>query len=202
MSDFAKTIEAKSDQLNSDDLISGPITIKITAVKINLNSEQQPVSISYEGDNNKPWKPSKSMRRALVMKWGDDEANFIGRSITLFRDPTITYGGEAVGGISISHMSDIQNEDRFLLTSRRGAKKAMKIERLKVKTPEEKAEDSKNRASVWVSQSKLEIKELDTAEKIQEWKTKNDKAMKSLEKYNDLSCELEDFISVSIEGLK
>jgi len=66
--DFAKTIEAKSDQLNSDDLIAGPITVTITDVKINLNTDQQPVSISFTGDNGKPWKPSKSMRRALMLK--------------------------------------------------------------------------------------------------------------------------------------
>jgi len=37
---WSLTIKAKSDQINSDDLISGPITIKITSVKINVKDQQ------------------------------------------------------------------------------------------------------------------------------------------------------------------
>jgi hypothetical protein len=195
---FAKTIEAKSDQLNSDDLMAGPITVTITDVKVNENTDQQPVSISFTGDNGKPWKPSKSMRRALMLKWGSDEKAFIGRSLTLFRDPTIRWAGQEVGGVSISHMTDMADDSRFLLTSSRGQKKAMKIERLKMKSAEEQAEERKNRASTWVSQSKLEIKELDSAEAIEKWKTDNTPAMESLGKYEDLLSELADFINASI----
>jgi hypothetical protein len=66
---LAETIIPKSDQLNADDLITGTITVKITAVK-GSNEPQQPVSIHYEGDNGKPYKPCKSMRRILVSAWG------------------------------------------------------------------------------------------------------------------------------------
>lgn len=202
MSDFGKTIEAKSDQLNSDDLIAGPITVKITEVKINLSAEQQPVSIHFVGDNNKPWKPSKSMRRVLVLKWGDDEANFIGRHLTLYRDATVTYGGKAVGGVSISHMSDMSDDSRFLLTSSRGQKKPIKVEHLKIKTPEEQAQEKKNRASAWVSQSKLEISELDSLEAIDKWLKDNDAAIKSLSKYKDLLTELIEYRDNCINDFK
>lgn len=205
MSKMSQTIQAKSDQLNSDDLISGPITITITAVNINVNTEQQPVSISFTGDNNKPWKPSKSMRRVLVLKWGDDEDKYIGRHLTLFRDPTIKFGGEAVGGIIISHMSNMDNADRFLLTSSRGAKKPLKVEHLLIKTPEQMAEDKLNRAKTWVSQSKLEISELDSAEAIKEWEDKNVAAIKSLSKYEEIHSEFIGFIGfikISISGTK
>ncbi len=199
MSDFAKTIEAKSDQLNAIDLISGPITVKITDVKVNLSAEQQPVSISFAGDNGKPWKPSKTMRRVLIIKWGDDETKFIGRHITLYRDSTVTWAGDAVGGVAISHMSDIGNEDRFLLTSSRGKNKQVRIERIKIKTPEEQAEDRKNKASAWLSQSKLEISELDSADLIDRWGSDNAAKIASLSKYDDLISELTEFI-VSSKG--
>lgn len=202
MSDFGKTIVAKSDQLNSDDLITGPITVKITEIKVNLNNEQQPVAISFTGDNNKPWKPSKSMRRALILKWGDDETKFIGRSITLFRDPTVKYAGKAVGGIVISHMSDIENEERFLLTSSRGQKKPIKIDRIKVKTAEELAQDKLNFANTWVSQSKLEISELDSVEAIKKWQDEKAPAIKSLSKYKDLILELTNYITDCISDFE
>jgi len=193
-SDFAKTTEAKSDQLNSEDLLGGPITVQITAVKVNLKEDQQPVSVSYKGDNNKPWKPSKTMRKVLMMKWGDDEALFVGRHLTLFRDPTITWAGQAVGGVSISHMSDMQNDDRFMLASSRGQKKALKIEHLKTKTAEEVAQEKRNRASTWVSQSKLEISELNSSKEINKWMADKGQVIESLSKYDDLRSDLNDHI--------
>jgi len=201
-SDFAKTIEAKSDQLNSDDLMAGPITVTITDVKVNTETDQQPVAISFTGDNGKPWKPSKSMRRALILKWGSDEKVFIGRSLTLFRDPTIRWAGQEVGGVSISHMTDMSDDTRFLLTSSRGQKKAMKIEHLKVKTPEEIAAEKMSRASVWVSQSKLEIRELTTVKQVQKWRVDKSDVINSLDKYNDLSCELAEIIECRINELE
>jgi len=196
---FAKTIVAKSDQLNSDDLMTGPITVTITS------TDQQPVSISFTGDHGKPWKPSKSMRRVLVLKWGDDEAKFIGRHLTLFRDPTIKWAGQEYGGVSISHMSDMADDSRFMLTSSRGQKKAMKVDHLKMKTPEEIAEEKLNRASTWVSQSKTEIGEFDSVERIEEWQEKNAPTMEALSKYEDLISDLTEFIKVikvSIDGLE
>ena len=62
--DLSQTIIPKSDQLNADDLIAGPRTIRITAVS--TGNAEQPVVINYEGDNGRPYKPSKSMRRILV----------------------------------------------------------------------------------------------------------------------------------------
>ena len=69
MMDISDTIIAKSDQLNASDLIGGPITVTITGVK-RFDSAEQPIAISYEGDNGKPFKPCKSVRRLLVGMWG------------------------------------------------------------------------------------------------------------------------------------
>ncbi len=48
MNDMTQVIQPKSDQINADDLIAGPITVKITDVKIQGGTEQ-PVSIHIEG---------------------------------------------------------------------------------------------------------------------------------------------------------
>lgn len=128
--DLRNTIIPKSDQLNSDGLIAGPITIKIRDIKI-IDSETQPVSIYFDGDNNKPYKPSKGMRRVLVGIWGADAKAFIGRSLTLYRDEKVKFGGLEVGGIRISHASHINEPVRVLETVSRGKRMPITIDVLK-----------------------------------------------------------------------
>lgn len=125
MIDMSATIKSKSDQINADDLIGGPRTITITGVK--LVAEDQPVAISFAGDDNKPYKPCKSMRRVLVRAWGADGAKYVGRSLTLYLDETVKFGGAAVGGIRISEMSHISSSVVMALTATRGTKKAFTV---------------------------------------------------------------------------
>lgn len=121
MTNLSSTIIAKSDQLNSDDLIGRSQTIKI--VRVSLLAGEQPISIDYEGGEGKPWKPCKSMRRVLVQIWGSDGNAYIGRSLTLYRDEKVTFGGAAVGGIRISHMSDIAEQITMSLTAAKAVKR-------------------------------------------------------------------------------
>lgn len=125
--DLSKTIIPKSDQLNADDLISGSKTIKIRDVK-GGSDDAQPVSIYFYGDNNKPFKPCKSMRRVLVQLWGADGLQFIGKRMTLFRDDTVKWAGVDVGGIRISHVSHISSATRVLLTTARNKRTPMTID--------------------------------------------------------------------------
>lgn len=127
--DMKQTIVPKSDQLNTDDLLSGPITIKITAVTVR-GGQEQPVSISYEGDNGKPYKPCKSMCRVLVAAWGADSSLYVGRSLTLYCDPKVKWGGMEVGGIRISHMSNISDTMTMALTVTRANKKPFIVQPL------------------------------------------------------------------------
>lgn len=122
MKDMSAVIQPKSDQTNADDFVAGPRTIRITEVRIAPGTEQ-PVSIYFEGDNGKPWKVCKSMSRVLVMAWGKDANNYVGRSVTLYRDPSVKWAGEAVGGIRISHLSHIEKSFTMALTATRGSRK-------------------------------------------------------------------------------
>lgn len=125
MTDMAPTIVPKSDQLNCDSLIAGPLTIKVT--KVSILAGDQPVAVHYEGDEGKPYKPCKSMRRVMVMLWGGDASAFVGRRMTLYRDEDVKFGGDAVGGIRISHMSHIDREAMLALTVTRGKRKPYKV---------------------------------------------------------------------------
>jgi len=129
MIDMKPTVVPKSDQLNSDDFIAGSTrTIKITGVRV--VSKDQPVAISYEGDKGKPYKPCVSMTRVMIMIWGDDGEKYIGQSMTLYSDPSVTWAGKAVGGIRISHMTGITEKRVMQLTATKGNKKPYSVEPL------------------------------------------------------------------------
>ena len=130
MVDMSKTIIAKSDQLNADDLIGRSLTIRVSG--ISLLAGEQPVGISYEGDEGKPYRPCKSMRRVLVGVWGNDGNAYVGRSMTLFRDDKVVFGGAEVGGTRISHMSDIDKPVTMSLTATKKSKKPFTVQPLAV----------------------------------------------------------------------
>ena len=141
MNDMTGAIVPKSDQLNADDLIGRELTIKITGVAIK-GGQEQPVSIHFEGDDGKPYKPCKSMSRILVSAWGPDSSKYVGRSMTLYRDPKVKWAGMDVGGIRISHMSDIADDLTMALTVTRANKKPFTVRPLRAASGA-KAKESK-----------------------------------------------------------
>ena len=118
---MSDVIVPKSDQINADDLIGRDMTITIRDVQIR-GGQEQPVSIFFEG-SEKAFRPCKSMSRVLVAAWGADAKQYLGRSLTLYRDPTVKWGGLDVGGIRISHMSHIEKPMTMALTATKGSRK-------------------------------------------------------------------------------
>lgn len=115
--DMTKTIAPKSTQLNADDLI-GSRSLTITITKVDSGpSLDQPVALHHNG--GLPYLPCKSMRRVLVHCWGKDASVYVGRSLTLYRDEKVRFGGAEVGGIRISHLSDIDGPQTMSLTATR-----------------------------------------------------------------------------------
>lgn len=141
MIDMRKTIIPKSDQLNADDLIDSTLTIRVTKVS-SSSTPDQPISISFEGDNGKPYKPCKSMRRVLVKVWGSDGAGYVGRQMTLFRDDKVLFGGVAVGGIRISHMSHLDAPMTMALTAAKASRKPYTVKPLVVSDAAPRAQPS------------------------------------------------------------
>ena len=144
MTDLSKTVSARSDQQNADDYIPGPRTITITGVSADPSSREQPIKISFEGDEGKPWKPCLTMRRLLISLWGSDGNQYIGRSLTLYRDPETLWGGLKVGGIRVSHASHIEKQITIALTATRGNKKPITVKKLEIqKVAETQRQDTK-----------------------------------------------------------
>lgn len=142
MVDLSKTIIAKSDQLNADDLLGGAITVTIEDVK--QGNPDQPIAVFYQGCNGKPWYPCKSMRRVLVAVWGNDGKGYVGKSCTLHRDPEVKFGGIKVGGIRISHMSGLDKDMALGLQVTRGSKKLYTVRPLRVEQQRKKEQPAQS----------------------------------------------------------
>ena len=118
ITDMSEVIVPRSDQISADDFIAGPKTYTIEGVMITPGTEQ-PVNIKLAGEP-RAWRPCKSMSRVLVAAWGPDAKAYAGRSVTLYRDPKVKWGGMEVGGIRISHMSHIERDMMLQLTAAKG----------------------------------------------------------------------------------
>jgi hypothetical protein len=122
---MARTIVAKSDQLNADDLVGGPIVVKIEGITV-TEAPQQPVTIRLSG-GFRPWRPCKTECRVLVYGWGEEGDSYIGRTIELVRDDSVRWAGERVGGIRLRAMSDIETPIEVSLGTSKGKKAPRKV---------------------------------------------------------------------------
>jgi len=129
VTDLRSTIVPKSDQLNSEQLLGGSMTVTVTEVRVSA-SDEQPVVVHYEGENGRPFKPCKTMRKLMVFAWGEDGRQWAGQSMTLYNDPSVKFGGMDVGGIRISHMTGIEKDIEVSLTATKGKKTLHRIRRL------------------------------------------------------------------------
>lgn len=176
MVDMSRFVEAKSDQLNADDLIGAPRTI--TVARVTGNDGDQPVSIHYEGDNGKPFKPCKTIRRILLAVWGRNAADYVGRSMTLYRDDSVTFGGLNVGGIRISHMSHIEKEMLVVVMKTKGKKAGIKIQPLQMK--QERQADP-NAAANWANEHMAQLGRIDSLDDLNAYIDKHAKTVAKLE---------------------
>jgi hypothetical protein len=148
MSDMMSTVIPKSDQLNADDLIGGKtLTITITAAHVAAGTEQ-PCTLNYQGDNGKPYKPCKSMRRVLIEIWGKDSKQYVGKSMTLYCDQKVKFGGVEVGGIRISHMSHMSAPRTLALTATKANKKPFVVKPLEGNTAPPAQQQTPTRATI------------------------------------------------------
>jgi len=134
MSDVSFAIEAKSDQLNTLDIVGVEPILKITSVTVKDPGSEQPIWVHFEGDHGKPWKPSKGMLRMLVEAWRRDSSNWIGKYVQVYVDPEVKWAGKPVGGIRIRALSDIPDRGMtFIVAENRATRKPTHIPMLTVK---------------------------------------------------------------------
>lgn len=133
--DLTESIAPRSDQVNADDLIAGPATYTVREV-INGKAEQPFDFLLVE--TNRAYRPSKTMRRVIVHAWGPDASKYAGRRLTLYREPSIRFGGQVTGGIRISHMSHIDGVQEVLAQVTRGKREKFTVHPLPEPTNDER----------------------------------------------------------------
>ena len=72
----------------------------------------------------------ETIRGVLAAAWGKDASTSVGRRMTLYRDPEITFGRDKVGGIRISRLSHIDKRLTLALTVPRGKRPPFVVEPL------------------------------------------------------------------------
>ncbi len=126
--DLSRTIKSKADQLNVDDLVTGPITVQVEGVKL-TNDPQQPVHIYYYGCENRPFKPCLTVRRVLIALWGADGNQWANKWLNLYVDASVSFGKQKnIGGIRVDAVSHIPSSATIALTVRRGVKQHFTIQ--------------------------------------------------------------------------
>lgn len=129
MMDMSETLAPNSEQVNAEDLLAGPVVVTITGVE--RGNKEQPVFVHLAEFPNRTYRPGKTMRRLMVSAWGPNTATYAGRRMQIYCDPTIKFGKDTVGGIRISHMSDLGESHTVNLTVSRGRRAPFVVQPLR-----------------------------------------------------------------------
>ncbi len=178
MNDMSSVIVPKSDQINADSLIAGPMTVTIREVLIR-GGQEQPVSILLEG-TDLAFRPCKSMSRVLVQAWGPDARAYVGRSLTLYRDPSVKWGGLEVGGIRISHMSDIDSKMVLQLTATKGQRKPHVVMPLVDAPSKQTGANTEDPAQKWANAYLSKVSAAATADELNDFANAKAKKLEEL----------------------
>lgn len=132
---LSQALIARSDQLNADDLISGPRTFTIKEVR--RGDADQPVAIVLaEFPDKRPFKPSKTVLRLLAYAWGEETDDWPENPrLTLYRDEKVKWAGVEIGGIRVSHMSHIDKPLKVALAESKGKKSLWRVDPLPEDAP-------------------------------------------------------------------
>lgn len=164
MTDIGDTLAPKSDQLDAVDLLGAPPRVfTITQVDVSDNPHaEQPVTV-HLAEFPRVWRPNLSMRRVLSFCWGVRSAAYIGRRVELYCDERVVYGGNVVGGIRISRLSDITERRTVPLLVAKGRGGSWTVDPLPDAAP---AEPSPAELAAQVAAG---IEAAATADEVREW---------------------------------
>ena len=111
-------VRKNTDQLNYEDFLGGATRV-VTITKVDKGRKEAQYDISIEGDA-RYWRPPATVLKLLVLAYGEDDSNWIGKRAQLFGDPDVKMKGVKVGGIRVSHLSHLDGPLTESLTVTRG----------------------------------------------------------------------------------
>jgi len=122
------TAPPRSDQWNAEDFTGGPRTFTIAGVKPGKAEQKYDIEL-VEGEG-RVWRPPLTVLRLLISAWTDEAATWVGKRVTLYLDPSVRFGGSAVGGIRVSHLSGITKPLTVSLSVSRGKREPYTVQPL------------------------------------------------------------------------
>ncbi|QSR25551.1 hypothetical protein CFH99_07935 [Nocardioides aromaticivorans] len=126
-------IRKNTDQLNYEDFLRG-VTRIVTIAGVERGRKEAQYDIAIEGDD-RYWRPPPTVLKLLVSAWGDEAADWTGRSAELYGDPDVMMAGKKVGGIRVSRLSHIDKPISANLSETRGKRKIHTVDPLTMPTP-------------------------------------------------------------------
>lgn len=123
------TAEPRSDQLNADDFVGRTAVYTITEVTPGTAEQKYDIHLA---EVDRAWRPPLTVLRIMLAAWGDEAANWVGQRVELYREPSVKFGGSAVGGIRIARMSGLPDGKpmRVSLSEARGKRAAYTVDPL------------------------------------------------------------------------
>lgn len=104
--DITQALAPQSDQIDAVELVE-PRTFTIdTGSRLGKRDGKTVAEIRLV-EVDRVWRPSKGMLDVLAACWGTKADQWVGRRVTVYNDPDVMFGKEKVGGVRISHLSDI-----------------------------------------------------------------------------------------------
>ena len=125
-------IEAESDRIIGDDLITGPQTHTVSGVEGTIDEKKKKRLIVRLEGQQKPFMPCKGMTRLLGHLWGPDAAQWVGRALVLYRDPDVRFGADTTGGVRICAVSNIERAVKVPIRTSQKSVKSYDVEPLVV----------------------------------------------------------------------
>jgi len=159
--DMTASAEARSDQINAADLISGPRTYTIE--KVTEGKATHPFDFHLVESPGKVYRPNTGMRRVIIAGWGPKTEVYHGRRLTLLNEPTVIYAGAEIGGLRVSHMSHLDKPLKTSLAINQKKKVPYIVEPLTEAAPpaEPSPEDRASKAVAWFSAKGVERQHLE-----------------------------------------
>lgn len=127
------TIEKNTDQLNYEDFLGGA-TRTVTIVSVERGRKEAQYDIAIEGDD-RFWRPPPTVLKLIVLAYGDEGSNWVGKSARLYGDPDVKMKGVKVGGIRVSHLSHIAKPLTATLAITRGQTGSFTVDPLPDESP-------------------------------------------------------------------
>lgn len=121
-------VQKNTDQLNYEDFLGGAQRI-VTIKGVEKGRKEAQYDIAIEEDA-RFWRPPATILKLLVLAYGDETDNWVGKRANLFGDPDVKMKGVKVGGIRVSHLSHLDKPLVESLTVTRGQSAVFTIQPL------------------------------------------------------------------------